>query len=707
MRWIRHTENRFLLKLLLGFTGIAVISTCLIGLMMWTQANKAVIGEISKDNIGRLEQIKDYLELSVLGKFEGTSLIKVISTVNPESHNDMQFFLDRDPDMHMYRLVQLVGDMRSITMANEGMVNMTVYYRQNDFVIDQRFYYESPDSHPETAFLRSLEQAPINHWFVRAIHTNTQEEAAVLTYVSPLPYMSTGDRIKGYIYIDVSLDYLQLTAARMLNSAEENLRITAGEQIVVQSGNLETASDYRLDKAATKILPSGNAVSHLSADRSKYGWSYALERPLDSFLVSSNQLKVNLWLICLAVIGIGLLISLLFSYRFHLPLKQVTGALRSQTSRMHKLQDQLQTKIWLSLLAGNAPETSSLPWNDMRASYVVCAIRVWVGQVARIEADIRAALEQQQLSCPLIQLQNDELTLIVKLESTQTIDAVVSCLRMRIDAYPADTVTLAVGLGAACPSPEHLHLAGKQAREALKYAFLLGLNRPLCYTDTQSRTKLVNYECYELWQRMLLSGDEQALCDYLDQFADELIREPYRIDAVEIAVLQFIAILSHCMVEISRSALPADFLDSMRKDTLIETIATLKARVRQFLQEQQQRHHHAHALSIEQIKQYIDEHLHEDLSLNKLAEIVHLSPSYVSTLFRDMTSMTFTEYLGHSRMERAAGLLFSSSMTVSQIAQQTGYPNVQYFCTKFKNTYGLTPASYRKSERQRVELSTL
>jgi len=50
-------------------------------------------------------------------------------------------------------------------------------------------------------------------------------------------------------------------------------------------------------------------------------------------------------------------------------------------------------------------------------------------------------------------------------------------------------------------------------------------------------------------------------------------------------------------------------------------------------------------------------------------------------------------------MERAAELLRAGEDNVSVVAEKVGIRNVQYFCTKFKHAYGMSPATYRKMHR--------
>lgn len=100
-----------------------------------------------------------------------------------------------------------------------------------------------------------------------------------------------------------------------------------------------------------------------------------------------------------------------------------------------------------------------------------------------------------------------------------------------------------------------------------------------------------------------------------------------------------------------------------------------------------------------QLKQaicYIDEHYRsEDISLNRVAKEVDLSPNYLSAVFSQEMGTTFVEYLTAKRMEKARELLRSSDLRSGEIAAAVGYKDSHYFSFLFKKTQGCTPRDYR------------
>ncbi len=102
------------------------------------------------------------------------------------------------------------------------------------------------------------------------------------------------------------------------------------------------------------------------------------------------------------------------------------------------------------------------------------------------------------------------------------------------------------------------------------------------------------------------------------------------------------------------------------------------------------------ASAAQKIKDYLDLHFAEDISLSDLSEIVHLNSKYVSDLFRKEYEITLTNYVTQKRMEKAKLLLLRSKDPIVEISEQVGYNDAKYFTRLFKRNNGISPAQFRK-----------
>lgn len=103
---------------------------------------------------------------------------------------------------------------------------------------------------------------------------------------------------------------------------------------------------------------------------------------------------------------------------------------------------------------------------------------------------------------------------------------------------------------------------------------------------------------------------------------------------------------------------------------------------------------------VETVKAYIRQRYAEEMELGRLAELVFLTPSYLSKLFRTETGETITDYLISVRIEKAKELLRDGSgWKTYEIGEKVGYADPAYFNKVFKKMTGLTPKEYRKRVR--------
>ena len=91
----------------------------------------------------------------------------------------------------------------------------------------------------------------------------------------------------------------------------------------------------------------------------------------------------------------------------------------------------------------------------------------------------------------------------------------------------------------------------------------------------------------------------------------------------------------------------------------------------------------------------------DGLSLNQLADYVHLSPNYLSNLFKKEVGYRLSDYMNELRIEKAKYLLLNTRERSHEIASELGFSDPAYFCKVFKKSTGLSPAEYRHMHTNR------
>lgn len=92
---------------------------------------------------------------------------------------------------------------------------------------------------------------------------------------------------------------------------------------------------------------------------------------------------------------------------------------------------------------------------------------------------------------------------------------------------------------------------------------------------------------------------------------------------------------------------------------------------------------------------FISQNFSHNLTLDMVAEHVHLNPAYFSTLFKQSTGSSFKEYLNMVRIEESKRLLANTDYSIIDISLAAGFEDQSYFSKVFKKYTGLTPKQYR------------
>ncbi len=99
---------------------------------------------------------------------------------------------------------------------------------------------------------------------------------------------------------------------------------------------------------------------------------------------------------------------------------------------------------------------------------------------------------------------------------------------------------------------------------------------------------------------------------------------------------------------------------------------------------------------IRPVLSYVEEHCRERVTLGEVAQVVHLSPSRIRHMFRDVSGVGFKEYATRVRLTEARRLLLATDLSVAEVAHAVGYTNVHQFYTVFHRYSSLLPAEYRR-----------
>jgi AraC-like DNA-binding protein/ligand-binding sensor protein len=100
---------------------------------------------------------------------------------------------------------------------------------------------------------------------------------------------------------------------------------------------------------------------------------------------------------------------------------------------------------------------------------------------------------------------------------------------------------------------------------------------------------------------------------------------------------------------------------------------------------------------IRRAKAYIAGHQTDPIGLDELAKAMHVSTFYFCKMFKKATGLTFTDYLGRVRVEKAKNLLLNPHLRVSEIAYAVGFQSLTHFNRLFRELTGDSPTKFREN----------
>ena len=101
---------------------------------------------------------------------------------------------------------------------------------------------------------------------------------------------------------------------------------------------------------------------------------------------------------------------------------------------------------------------------------------------------------------------------------------------------------------------------------------------------------------------------------------------------------------------------------------------------------------------VQLIMTYMENNYAKDISIEQLATLYYVSPTYLSKIFKDLTGVSPINYLIQIRLKKAHELLTTDDLTVKEVAKAVGYEDAYHFSKSFKKHFGTSPSLVKKQE---------
>jgi two-component system, response regulator YesN len=266
-------------------------------------------------------------------------------------------------------------------------------------------------------------------------------------------------------------------------------------------------------------------------------------------------------------------------------------------------------------------------------------------------------------------------------------------------------MTVTIGWGKSVYDPKNLYLSYEDAKMVLNAKLFHGKDRILTIRNTSWHESVhptleVHISVQELFTSVL-RGEADRIDELLDNLFTQWRRLETRQDLYQ-KILKFISEIERQLDALGEHLSAVVDWDVTNTELLapFETITEIKEwledgllRISRHLSAKMHNRNH---ILIEQIKTYIEEdRLQTNVTLHDTAERFGFSPNHLGVLFKEVTGCNFRDFVIHTRIEKAKGMLRDPSIKIYEIAFLIGYQNENYFYRQFKQIVGVTPNEFR------------
>ena len=270
-----------------------------------------------------------------------------------------------------------------------------------------------------------------------------------------------------------------------------------------------------------------------------------------------------------------------------------------------------------------------------------------------------------------------------------------------------------VGIGQVCSSALDLAQSYNTAREAVSYRAVYGASRAINIKEIapseSGETRFTNdTELLNLFKKIRLNSRDEII-EAVNQYIERISFPLKSLQQHQVVIMDLITALFRFSVnnDIAAEGISGDIgmlyevLLEMEPDALRKWLTDISLCFSESLVVARSRSTQSF---VSKAKEYVhSQYADAQLSLAQICEMLGVSNSYFSTVFKKETGKSFVGYVTDYRMEQAARLMIETNEKSYVIAQKVGYTDPNYFSYVFKRQFGVSPSKYRaehtKSEK--------
>lgn len=268
---------------------------------------------------------------------------------------------------------------------------------------------------------------------------------------------------------------------------------------------------------------------------------------------------------------------------------------------------------------------------------------------------------------------------------------------------------LSFGVGNIYELMESFSQAYLEADTALDYRFILGNNTIIFFSSIKENVQgsgiAYPYDQIQQFTSALSTGNIALLEDSLNSILSYLSQENISLFQVKSICQDMIRIISKVIPDISADETDSEILPSVFLVSQFETVNDILSTIRQvgyMICKRISSSYDANSqILMEHMKTFLEEKACDPaFSQEMLASQFHMAVPNLSAFYKEHTGETINQTVTQIRMAKAQLLLSTTTLSITQIAINTGYDNVSSFIRRFKQIYHMPPGEWRETHFQ-------
>ncbi len=469
--------------------------------------------------------------------------------------------------------------------------------------------------------------------------------------------------------------------------------------------------------------------------------TYLSATPEKIIFVDLTRLSNQLLALLLLVVTLGTLTAFLLSKVFNRPIRQLFTLIKSKkrdsmpvSNRVHYIQNELTglynenddlkktisktqaeaewDRLLYRLLMGLDTFGSLKNTEGIVPPHVAVSIRLEHSTENVVhyaaQSSLWHALRQHAVKNRLLCVQLTSSMLVLACGGMAQAKALVAAAQTLAQPY-LEVARMRIGVGGMMDGPENISVSYRQAMEMLDYRGE-DLNMHVCfYDDIVQRSGELHYPVDRENQiiNLLITGNgHEAILHFADVYQGNMergISAPMRnVLCREFALTLLratntIGALSPVAPEIYQEVKQFVLLDlgTVGYKQYLENLYRLCGTLTEFVSIRSRDQE-----MIVRVRDYIREHMGEDISLENVATHFGYAPAYFSRYFKKNLGVNLKEYITRERMQLAKSLLIHSADEIQSIALRAGFTNANSFARTFRQYEGISPSLYRDKKGQ-------